>query len=95
LFVLGNIHIELSEDETVAPSGGICSIYDPWTPEEDALTPIGYGYLLAQPRLGFRASSVTRMHTRLALSANPDARQVPPKYTAGLPEADNGISECR
>lgn len=49
LFVLGNIHIEVSEDGTVSPSGGICRIYDPWTPEEDALTPIGYRYLLPDP----------------------------------------------
>lgn len=44
LFVLSNVKVERAGDGTVAATGGVRHLYDPWNLDTGTLTPIGYRY---------------------------------------------------
>jgi uncharacterized protein DUF3883 len=52
LFVLKNIRVSRSEDDTVKAAGGVRCLYDPWEIDAGALTPVGYRYMV--PGLALR-----------------------------------------
>ena len=49
LFVLSDVRVERAEDGSVAATGGVRHLYDPWNLNDGTLTPIGYRYHVPAP----------------------------------------------
>lgn len=71
LFILSNVALKRAEDGTVAATGGVHHLYDPWNIDQGQLTPIGFRY---QPDFGRPAYDdqppTSAIHD--ALSTGPD-----------------------
>jgi hypothetical protein len=49
LFVLTNVSIKRDEDGTVAATGGVRHLFDPWHIDDGTLTPLGFRYQVPAP----------------------------------------------
>jgi hypothetical protein len=49
LFVLSNVSIKRDEDGTVAATGGVRHLFDPWHIDDGTLTPLGFRYQVSAP----------------------------------------------